>query len=122
MTTLAQRIFEIDDIKREKTTIPAWNDIEIEVRSITALEKSQATTQAVIDPSAGTIDVGKMYALCIIAGCYDPETNEPIFGEGDEIAILSKSNEVIEMLANKVMGSSGMKPKAVEKAQDRFSS
>lgn len=120
MTTLAQRIFEIDDIKRETITIPAWNNIEIEVRSITALEKSQATTEAMLDPSAGTVDVGKMYALCIIAGCYDPETNEPIFAEGDVIAILSKSNDVIEMLAGKIMGSSGMKAKAVEKAHDRF--
>lgn len=122
MTTLAQRIFEIDDIKRERITIPAWNDIEIEVRSITALEKSQATTQSVTDPQAGTVDVGKMYALCVIAGCYDPESGEQIFSEGDEIAILSKSNDVIEMLAGKIMGSSGMKAKAVEKAQDRFSS
>jgi hypothetical protein len=51
---------------------------------------------------------------------YDPTTGLPIFTEQDREAILSKNGSVIERLATKALGSSGLSDKAVEKAQARF--
>jgi hypothetical protein len=61
-----------------------------------------------------------MYAKTVIATVYDPTTGLPIFTEQDREAILSKNGSVIERLATKALGSSGLSDKAVEKAQARF--
>jgi hypothetical protein len=120
MTTLSTRIFSINDMTVEKLVIPEWDGIEVEIRSMSALEKSQVTEQAMTDPLAGKVDIGLMYALSIIQCLFDPETGEQIFQDSDVTAILSKSNTVIERLAQKIMGNSGMGEKAVSKAQERF--
>jgi hypothetical protein len=51
---------------------------------------------------------------------FDPETGLPVFTEQDREAILSKNGAVIERLATKALGSSGLGEKAVEEAQVRF--
>lgn len=120
MTTLSEQIFAINDMKVEQIVVPEWGDLALELRSMTALEKSQVTERAIKDPLTGQIDIGLMYALCIIACVFDPTSGEQVFKEGDEIAILSKSSAVVERVAQKIIGQSGMSGKAVEKAQERF--
>ena len=70
--------------------------------------------------SADKVDVSNMYAKTVIATVFDPETGLPVFTEKDREAILSKNGSVIERLATKALGSSGLGETAVEESQARF--
>ena len=54
------------------------------------------------------------------SGTLNPETGLPVFTAQDKEAILSKNGAVIERLATKALGNSGLSEKAVDEAQARF--
>jgi hypothetical protein len=116
--SLRETIFGADDITKELVEVPEWG-VSVEIRSMTAAERA-GLTEASTAGSANKVDISLMYALCVIATVYDPETGLPIFKKGDETAILSKNGSVIERLATKAMGSSGFTDTAVDEAANRF--
>jgi hypothetical protein len=114
--SLRDSIFSADDITKELMEVPEWG-VTVEIRSMTAAERAKLGEGAT---QGDKTDVGLMYALTVIATVYDPETGLPVFTENDKEAILSKSGAVIERLATKALGSSGLTDKAVETSQARF--
>jgi hypothetical protein len=116
--SLRETIFGADDITKELVEVPEWG-VTVEIRSMTAAERA-GLTEASTAGNANKIDISLMYALCVIATVYDPESGLPVFKKGDEAAILSKSGSVIERLATKAMGSSGFTDTAVDEAANRF--
>ena len=114
---LREAIFSADDITKELVEVPEWG-VTVELRSMTAAERAGMTEQA--SRNGDKIDIKLMYALTIIATVYDPETGLPIFTDQDKEAILSKSGSVIERLATKAMGASGLSEKSVDEATARF--
>ncbi len=115
--SLRDKIFSSDDITKELVDVPEWG-VSVEIRSMTALERAKLMEGATIN--GDKVNVGLMYALTVIATCYDPESGLPIFTENDKEAILSKNGSVIERLATKAMGNSGLTEKAVDEASARF--
>ena len=115
--SLRETIFSADDITKELVEVPEWG-VTVQLRSMTAAERAGMTEQA--SRNGDKIDVKLMYALCIIATVYDPTTGLPIFTDQDKEAILSKSGAVVERLATKAMGASGLSEKAVDEATARF--
>jgi len=116
MTDLRGKIFSADDITKELLEVPEWG-VSVEIRSMTAGQRATLTEGAT---SADKVDVSNMYAKTVIATVFDPETGLPVFTEQDREAILSKNGAVIERLATKALGSSGLGEKAVEESQARF--
>jgi len=114
--SLKEAIFSSDDITKELVEIPEWG-VTVEVRSMTANERAKLGESAA---KGDKTDVGAMYALTVIATVYDPETGLPVFTAQDKEAILSKNGAVIERLATKALGNSGLSEKAVDEAQARF--
>jgi hypothetical protein len=114
--SLKEAIFSSDDITKELVEIPEWG-VTVEVRSMTANERAKLGEGAA---KGDKTDVGAMYALTVIATVYDPTTGLPVFTAQDKEAILSKNGAVIERLATKALGSSGLGEKAVDEAQARF--
>lgn len=114
--SLKEAIFSSDDITKELVEIPEWG-VVVEVRSMTANERAKLGEGAA---KGDKTDVGAMYALTVIATVYDPTTGLPVFTAQDKEAILSKNGAVIERLATKALGSSGLGEKAVDEAQARF--
>ena len=114
--SLKETIFNADDITKEAVEVPEWG-VTVEVRSMTAAERAKLGEGA---SNGEKTDVAKMYALTVIATVYDPATGLPIFTDQDKEAILSKNGAVIERLASKALGSSGLTDKAVDEAQARF--
>lgn len=115
---LREKIFSADDITKELVEVPEWG-VTVELRSMTANERAGMTEQA----SRGggeKIDIKLMYALTLIASVYDPESGLPLFTIADKEALLSKNGAVVERLATKAMGVSGLSEKAVEEATARF--
>jgi hypothetical protein len=116
MTDLRKNIFDADDITKELLEVPEWG-VTVEIRSMTAGQRATLTEGAT---SADKVDVSNMYAKTVIATVFDPTTGLPVFTEQDREAILSKNGAVIERLATKALGSSGLGEKAVDEAQARF--
>ena len=85
---------------------------------MTAAERAGMTEAA--STKGDKVNISLMYALCVIATVYDPTTGLPIFTANDKEAILSKSGVVIERLATKALGASGLADKAVDEASARF--
>jgi len=116
MTDLRGKIFEADDITKELLEVPEWG-VKVEIRSMTAGQRATLTEGVTSDK----VDVSNnMYAKTVIATVFDPTTGLPVFTEQDREAILSKNGAVIERLATKALGSSGLGEKAVEESQARF--
>jgi hypothetical protein len=114
---LRDQIFEVDDITKEIVEVPEW-EVTVEIRSMTAAERAGLTESA--SGNGTKVNIALMYALCVIATVYDPETGLPVFKDSDKEAILSKNGAVIERLATKAMGQSGMTEKAIDEAANRF--
>lgn len=113
---LRNTILSSDDITRELVEVPEWG-VTIQLRAMTALERTNLT-EGNTDTSA--LDLGRMYANVVIATVYDPETEAPVFTFADRDAIMSKNGAVIDRLAQKALGSSGVGDKAVEKKAGQF--
>ena len=114
--TLREAIFSADDIAKEIVEVPEWG-VSVEVRAMTAAERAKLGEGAMVGDKT---NVGLMYALTVIASIYDPETGLSVFTDNDREAILSKSGAVIERLATKALGYSGLTDKAVDQATARF--
>lgn len=114
--SLREKIFSVDDIAKELVEVPEWG-VTVELRAMTAAERAKLGESAMVGDKT---DVGLMYALTVIASVYDPESGLPIFTFADKEAILSKSGSVIERLATKSLGQSGLTEKAVDEAGVRF--
>ncbi len=113
---LRETIFSADDITKEIVEVPEWG-VSVEIRAMTAAERAKLGESAMVGDKT---NVGLMYALTVIASVYDPATGLPVFSDNDREAILSKSGSVIERLATKALGASGLTEKAVDQAGARF--
>ena len=122
MSNLSSKIFSIDDITVERVVVPEWDNIQIELHSLTAGERGEVMSSASSKDANGesSVDIGQMYALCVIKSACDPTTGEQIFEDSDITAIKSRNGAVIERLAIKIMGTSAMGDKAVGAAYDNF--
>lgn len=114
--SLKEKIFAAQDITKESLEVPEWG-VTVEIRSMTAVERANLTETTTTD---GKVKIAELYAAVVIASVYDPTTGLPLFTNQDREAILSKNGAVIERLAQKAMGTSGMTEKAVEEAGVRF--
>lgn len=114
--SLKEKIFSAQDITKELIEIPEWG-VSVELRSMTAGERANLTESTSSD---GKVKIAELYAAVVIASIYDPTTGLPLFTNQDREAILSKNGAVIERLAQKAMGTSGMTEQAVEEAGVRF--
>ena len=110
------KIAGAQDIKKEMVTVEEWDNVEIEVRTLTGKERAVMMNSA-IDTNTGTVDFVKMYPELIIAGSYDPESGDKLFSEGDRDFLNAKSGAAIEKLAAVILRLSGMDKGAIAKAE-----
>ncbi len=109
--SLRDRILQTKDIKSNIITVEQWG-VDLDVRTMTAGERSSMVNSCT--KPDGTVDLEKMYPLLIIAAVYDPETGAKVFTADDVAALQDKSASAVEFVAQKVMETSGMNPKAVD--------
>lgn len=112
---LKDKIFAIDDIKKEVVEVEIWDNIKIEVRSMTGMQRANLLNSAI--DSSGNTNVEVLHSGTIIACCYDPETGEKIFDDPDSEQLMGKGSAAIEMLAGKAMTLSGLAPSSVGEAE-----
>lgn len=122
MSNLRERILRKNDRASESLTIPEW-DVTVEVRSMSGKLRNryvELVTTNGLDKESDPAKVGAvMLPLMpefVLDGVYDPETGERVFQEGDLEALLEKDGEVIQRIAQKVIGLSKLGEQAVDEA------
>ncbi len=109
------KIFSANDIKNELVKVEEW-DVTIKVKTLTGRQRSEMMNSA-LNLQTGTVDFVKMYPELLISACYDPETDEKLFTEGDMDQLNEKSGAAIEKIATVVLRLSGMDKDAAERAE-----
>ena len=119
MSKLSEKIRVVEDSSTEEYEIPEW-DVTVEIRSITA--RSRARFVAEIANPDGTTNVNDpdriegMWWHVISQTCYDPESGELVFEEGDQEWLFERNARIVNDLANACMAASGLSETAVDEA------
>jgi len=119
VSKLSEKIRVVEDSSTEEYEIPEW-DVTVEIRSITA--RSRARFVAEIANPDGTTNVNDpdriegMWWHVISQSCYDPESGELVFEEGDQEWLFERNARIINDLASVCMAASGLSETAVDEA------
>lgn len=101
-----ERILSAKDIKSERVIVPEWDDVEIEIRGLTAAERADLLEQVV--DSKGKVGLSKLSGSLLVITVFDPETGNRIFSGDDAQNILLKSGAVVDRLNLIAMRLSGL--------------
>ena len=118
MSKIKQKIRAASDLARELVAVPEW-DVTIEVRSMSARQRSlfAATIESGQNETDVTQRLERLWSSVFLTCLFDPETNEPLFGDEDmDWLFVEKSGVVIDRIANVCLEVSGLKEKAVDEA------
>ena len=115
--SMRDTIFAKSDIPAEQTHVPEWG-LDVEVRGMTGLDRTRILDMALT--ANGNVNLSVVYPEIIIGTCFDPETGEKVFEPDDREAILSKSAQAIDRLAQVGMRLSGFTEEAADEAGKRF--
>lgn len=107
--SLRDQILSLNDIPRELVFIKEWN-LEIEVRGMTGAQRTRILDLAMDDKSG--INLQLVYPEIVISTSFDPSTGELIFSPEDRDALLSKSANALDKLAQAGMRLSGFTQQA----------
>jgi hypothetical protein len=107
--SIRDKILSADDLTSELVDVPEW-DVKIEVRSPTAKVRSHMISLAMRKDEDGdsTIDLESVYPQFLISCCFDPETGEKVFEDGDQDVINAKSSAPVERVAKACLRVAGL--------------
>lgn len=88
-------------LKSSKMIIPEWENVEIGIREMTAMQRYEFGQTAQSSPAKAT-------ARAIIACVFDPSTNQAAFDSADQDVLASHSADIIERIAGEIMRLSGL--------------
>jgi len=114
MGNLKDKIRAAEDVKSEKVFVPEW-DVTVEVRTMKALDRARLLKSCV--DAKGNVIGEKFQSGLIIASCFDPETGEKVFEEGDFDLLMGKAAGPVEYLAGVAMGISGLNRESMTAAE-----
>ncbi len=101
---LRDKIASAQDIKKEIVHSNAW-DCDVEVRGMSGAARAAVMEAGYSDDK---VDYLAFYPAVLIATCYVPETDTPLFDAGDRDMLNSKSATALEELALPAMKLSGL--------------
>lgn len=116
--SLRDQILAAKDIPTEQVFIPEWG-MTLEVRGMTGADRTRILETAV-DVNTGSVDLKVVYPEIVMASTFDPETGERVFEEGDRDALLSKSAQAIDRLAEVGMRLGGFTKEATDASAKSF--
>lgn len=119
VVSIQDRIKAANDITSEVVEVPEWDQVKIEVRSMTGKERAKLLKRAA-QPD-GSMDFEALYPSVLVACCYDPDTGEKVFDDEALVWINEKAAGPVEKLAQCGMKLSGLTQDAVNEGKDRSS-
>ena len=104
-----EQILSVIDLRRETLSIPEWGG-DIIVRGMAAYERDKILTA--IDPSKSTMTDSQLKAtLCF--QCVITSQGQRVFTEADIDILQTKNPQVLDKIANRILGLSGVGEAAV---------
>lgn len=102
------------DVTSEIVHVPEW-DVTVAVKSMTGRARARLLKAAA--QADGTMDFEALYPAILIACCFDPGTDEPVFTGADANWLNDKSAGPVERLAQVGMRLSGLSKEAVDEGK-----
>lgn len=120
--SIRDRIAAVAPYTAMLVTVEEWDNVQVEVRSLSLGERNAMLAKAADNGGAGA-DISTIYPEMVMRCTFDPETGEKIFGDDDEGFINSRPANLVDKLAMPAMELSGMKDseKAVDDAAKKSS-
>ena len=115
---LRKTILESEDIQTEIVPVPEWNGVKVEVRGMSARERSKLLKRATA--GGGELDLERWFPELIIATVFDPETGDKVFEPADRDALNGKNGAAISRITDVASRLSGLSDNAVEEAKQDF--
>ena len=111
---IRDKIASATDIKKQTVHSNAW-DCDVEVRGMSGT--ARAAVMAAGYNEEGVVDYLAFYPAVLIATCYVPETDLPLFDAADRDMLNSKSATGLEELALPAMKLSGLSKDDLKSAE-----
>lgn len=105
--SLRDRILAVPDGSSEIIEVPEWDNVKVEVRSMTGAERA-AYIENFGDEESGRVDWKLVTPTLLIASCYDPDSGERVFQPGDVEALNAKNAAVTERIAKIALRLAGL--------------
>ena len=120
MSSIREQVQAADDGSADLYEVPEW-DVVVEIRSMTARSRAHFVAEmASEDGTVGGVNdpdrIVGMWWHVIGQTCYDPDTGERAFDDGDDSWLFEKNARVVNDLANACMAASGLTEEAAGEA------
>ena len=117
MSSIREAIQAADDGSADLYEVPEWG-VVVEIRSMTARSRAHFVAEmASEDGTVGGVNdpdrIVGMWWHVIGQTCFDPDTGERAFDDGDDSWLFEKNARVVNDLANACMAASGLTEEAV---------
>ena len=103
---LKEKIKAADDIKKKIVKMPEWDNIEIEVRSMSGYHRAMMFDTCINEK--GNFSRAKSHPFFVFACSFDPQTGTRIFDETDLDWIGEKNAGALEKIVLPAMKLSGL--------------
>ena len=125
MSSIREAIQAAEDGSADLYDVPEW-DVVVEIRSMTARSRAHFVAEmASEDGTVGGVNdpdrIVGMWWHVIGQACFDPDSGERAFDEGDDSWLFDKNARVVNDLANACMAASGLTEEAAGEAGKDFS-
>ena len=112
MSSIREQIQAAADGSADLYEVPEWG-VVVEIRSMTARSRAHFVSEmASEDGTIGGVNdpdrIVGMWWHVIGQTCFDPDTGEPAFQDGDDVWLFDKNARVVNDLANACMTASGL--------------
>ena len=120
MSSIRDKIQAVDDGSADLYEVAEWG-VTVEIRSMTARSRAHFVAEmASEDGTVGGVNdpdrIVGMWWHVIGQTCYDPDTGERAFDDGDDSWLFEKNARVVNDLANACMAASGLTEEAAGEA------
>ena len=120
MSSIREQVQAADDGSADLYEVPEWG-VTVEIRSMTARSRAHFVAEmASEDGTVGGVNdpdrIIGMWWHVIGQTCFDPDSGEPAFSEGDDEWLFEKNARVVNDLANACMAASGLTEEAAGEA------
>ena len=120
MSSIREQVQAADDGSADLYEVPEWG-VVVEIRSMTARSRAHFVAEmASEDGTVGGVNdpdrIIGMWWHVIGQTCFDPDSGEPAFSEGDDEWLFEKNARVVNDLANACMAASGLTEEAAGEA------
>ena len=114
--SLRDTIADAADLAVELLDVAEWGGVKLELRQFDVETRSDLF--ASMTEAGEPASLKSFHPAVLVAGCFNPETGEPVFVPSDVAMLRGKSGRTVENIAAKILALNGMDEEAVDRGKD----